>query len=95
MFRSILLVIGLIALGLAVITALAHGPFPLVTWLTLIGAALVGGILLERGRYKPAERQPPGGDWVATDERFVDPSSGEPVTVFYRPSTGERRYVGQ
>ena len=60
-----------------------------------IGAALVGGILLERGRYKRAERQPPEPDWVATDERFIDPSSGEPVTVFYRPSTGERRYVGR
>jgi hypothetical protein len=94
--RSPLLVIGCIALGGALAAALAGLPFlPLVVWLSVIGVALVAGILFERGRYKPAEATRPDADWVATDERFVDPASGETVTVFYRPSTGERRYVGR
>ena len=50
-------------------------------------------ILIERWRYKPLAQRPPGPDWQRTDERFVDPASGEPVTVFYQPATGERRYV--
>jgi hypothetical protein len=93
--RPALLVIGLAALVGAVAAALAGAPFPLILWLSLLGVMLVGGILFERGRYKPAERARPGPDWVATDETFVDPVSGDTVTVFYRPSTGERRYVGR
>jgi len=95
MLRPALLVIGVVALAGALVAALARAPFPLTMWLSIIGIALVAGILFERGRYKPAERARPDGDWVATDERFVDPASGETVTVFYRPSTGERRYVGR
>jgi hypothetical protein len=49
--------------------------------------------LFERGRYKPNSPDRPGADWIATDERFLDPESGEIVTVFYQPQTGERRYV--
>ena len=81
-------------LGFALLAAIAHGPFALVFWLAGMGAALVAGILFERRRYKPAEPGHPGPGWIATDERFVDPDSGRPVTVYYQPSTGERRYVG-
>jgi hypothetical protein len=95
MLRRTLLAIGVAALALAVAAALFRAPFPLVMWLTLLGAALVGGIIFERGRYKPAAPDHPDSDWVATDERFIDPHSGEQVTVFYRPATGERRYVGR
>lgn len=31
--------------------------------------------------------------WEATDERFLDPQTGETVQVFYDPCSGERRYV--
>jgi hypothetical protein len=51
------------------------------------------GLLVERWRYKPVTIHRPGPDWVPTNERFIDPESGETVTVFYQPSTGERRYV--
>jgi hypothetical protein len=94
MLRSALLIVGGGALGLALVAALAGAPFPLVMWLTLVGAALVGGILFERGRYKPATPAHPGPGWIVTDERFVDPESGEEVTVYYQPASGERRYVG-
>jgi hypothetical protein len=53
---------------------------------------LLFGLLVEQWRYKPLTTRP-GPGWVPTDERFVDPESGRLVTVFYKPSTGERRYV--
>jgi len=31
--------------------------------------------------------------WRETGERFVDPVSGRPVTVYEKTATGERRYV--
>src|SRR5579872_3096928 len=95
MLRKALLGAGVLMLAGAVVAALRGAPFPLVMWLVVLGLALVGGILLERGRYKPSLPTNPGPDWVATGERFVDPSSGDTVTVFYRPATGERRYVGR
>jgi hypothetical protein len=95
MLRAVLLVVGIVALGAALVAALCRAPFPFVIWLGMIGVALVGGILFERGRYKPAAPGHPGPGWIATDERFVDPQSGEAVTVYYQPSTGERRYVGR
>ena len=95
MLRFALLVVGGGALGLALIAALAGAPFPLVMWLTIIGVMLVGGILFERGRYKPAAPDRPGPGWVATGERFIDPESGEEVTVYYQPTSGERRYVAR
>jgi hypothetical protein len=36
---------------------------------------------------------PPGPDWSLTDERFLDPQSGEMLEVWYSPGTGERAYV--
>ena len=57
------------------------------------GAILAGGVLIERWRYRPLTADPPGPDWQATPERFVDPESGRLVTVFFNPATGERRYV--
>lgn len=95
MLRLIVLVIGIAMLGAAAMLALWHKPLPAIIWLGIWGILLVGGILFERGRYKPAERAHPGPDWTATDERFVDPQTGERVTVYYHPSTGERRYIAR
>ncbi|HYM73921.1 MAG TPA: hypothetical protein VET89_13140 [Stellaceae bacterium] len=95
MLRSALLVVGGFALAAALVAALAGAPVPLALWLAVIGAMLVGGILFERGRYKPTAPRPPGPGWIATGERFADPESGEEVTVYYQPSSGERRYVGR
>jgi hypothetical protein len=96
MLRTVLLAIGIVALvGAALIAVLCWALFPVCIWLGFWGIVLVGGILFERGRYKPATPDHPGPGWVATDERFVDPQTGQQVTVFYQPSTGERRYVGR
>ncbi len=63
--------------------------------LAILGLLLVGAVLIERWHYKPLGAERPGPDWVATGERFIDPESGELVTVFYKPANGERRYVGR
>jgi hypothetical protein len=64
-----------------------------VSGVAVAGFVLVFGLLVERWRYKPLMSRQPAPDWLATDERFVDPETGKLVTVFYKPSTGERRYV--
>ena len=62
--------------------------------LLIPGLVLIAALLIERWRYRCLAGDRPGPGWVATGERFIDPESGRLVTVFYRPSTGERRYVG-
>lgn len=56
---------------------------PVVVWL-----------LFRSGGYKrrPAA-QPGGAGWERTEERFVDPTSGEVLVVWYCARTGERAYV--
>jgi hypothetical protein len=93
--RAVLLVLGILAIVAALIVAVTGGPVPAVAWLGIIGAMLFVGIVFERGRYKPATPDHPGLCWVATDERFIDPDSGKEVTVYYQPTTGERRYVSR
>jgi hypothetical protein len=61
--------------------------------LAVPGLVLIAAVIGERWRYTRLETGRPGSGWVATDERFLDPESGKLVTVFYRPATGERRYV--
>jgi hypothetical protein len=57
-----------------------------------IGVIVLIGTLFERWRYRRIE-EPPQGNWQRTGEKFIDPSSGDPVEVMFEPSTGERRYV--
>jgi hypothetical protein len=56
------------------------------------GFVLLIGVVFERWRYKPVEAAP-GAGFSPTAERFLDPTSGEPVQVWTNPATGERRYV--
>jgi hypothetical protein len=93
--RAFLLVVGIALLAAALATALTGGTAGAVLRLGIPGLVLTSAILFERGRYKPNSPDRPGPDWIATDERFVDHESGEIVTVFYQPRTGERRYVSR
>jgi hypothetical protein len=95
MLRVILLTIGILLLGVALVTVLAGWPIHLVLAPAFFGMVLTVGILFERGRYNPPAPDRPGPDWLATDERFVDPSTGKTISVFYQPTTGLRRYVAQ
>lgn len=75
-------------------------------WLVALGAVGLVAVLLERARYRSEhaenDGQGPGIGGIdngqieprfrATDERFVDPTTRQPVRVWVDPSTGERRY---
>ena len=93
-----LIVIGIALLYLAVgalLFALGLSGW-IVAWSVFEASVLVGALLLERWRYRPpTDRQ--RGRWQSTGERFVDPSTGHLVEVFFNPDTGERDYrdVGQ
>ena len=64
------------------------GPFLLIAG----GVALITALL--EPIYGRASAAPPrGAAWKPTDERFIDPETGEPVAVWFDPATGERRYV--
>lgn len=92
MLRKWVLAIGLIILGIGGVV-LIMGGFPPAIVFIFWGAVIVGSILLERFRYKPLEGRRPGPGWERTTERFVDDETGNPMTVYIRPQTGERMYV--
>jgi hypothetical protein len=64
----------------------------LAAWPMLLVAGLfVAGTLFERFHYRGSESV--DGDWQPTAEKFLDERSGRPVTVWFNPRTGGRRYV--
>lgn len=66
----------------------------LVLWLVVITAVVLVWVFFHQGGYKRDPlTAPPGPDWVKTEERFVDPTSGETLDVWFHPRTGERAYV--
>jgi hypothetical protein len=90
--RTVVCVIGaLFAAGALALATLRC--FPAAGMLAGWALILLVGLLIERWRYKRLDSNRPGPEWVATHERFVDPETGRLVTVYYRASTGERRYV--
>jgi len=59
-----------------------------------MGAAFVGGVLLERYRYRAiADAPPTEPGWEMMAERFVDPGTDELMIVWYNRRTGKRLYV--
>ena len=54
---------------------------------------VLAAVLFERYRYNRPLPAPPGEGWEATGETFVDPASGETLSVYCNPSTGKRAYV--
>src|SRR3569623_863810 len=66
-------------------------------WPTVLFAGLLFvGVAFERVHYRgSASVASPGKDWRATNERFLDEATGRPVTVWFNPTTGERRYVDE
>jgi hypothetical protein len=87
-----------LVLGLACLTTLAGVALllafpPAGLQLLIFGALLLVGTLGERIVYKRVAPGAPDVRFRRTAERFRDPTSGEPVTVYADPATGERAYV--
>ena len=86
--------------------AVAAGQAPSGLWSIALGSAGILAVAFERTRYRSqaaehssgspgpggGEPEPPGAPFRATDERFVDPTTGRSMRVYVDPTTGERRY---
>jgi len=92
MLRRVIIGYGLLCvIGAAVLLFLVHAALWLVVYLAVNGFILVSAMLLERKRYR-TQVDPTQGYWRPTGERFVDPTTGRLMEVFYSPATGEREY---
>ncbi|MFA5964657.1 MAG: hypothetical protein WC804_11625 [Sphingomonas sp.] len=90
----ILRTIVLIVAAIAFVGALAGTLVDTGVWPSLVASGvLLFGIAFERVRYGAAQRRPAGDSWQETPERFIDDETGRPVTVWFNPASGERRYV--
>ncbi|HEY6621621.1 MAG TPA: hypothetical protein VIY68_18930 [Steroidobacteraceae bacterium] len=91
MLRAVVIAAGAIltCVGVGLIASGVHTP----GWQALIiGVTVLIGTLFERWRYRRIE-EPSNDRWQRTDEKFIDPATGDPVEVMFDPRTGERRYV--
>lgn len=80
--------LGAIAAGMVLLVSGTPAGMPMLIW----GAVLLVALLIERWRYRPASSTGAGA-WQETEERFIDPESGQAMQVLFNPHTGERRYV--
>jgi hypothetical protein len=64
------------------------GLYPLALGLVVIATAL-----FERSRYWPGRSGGDAGKLRPTDERFIDPTSGQPIRVWIDAASGERTYL--
>ena len=71
-----------------VLTAIAPAAWPFL----LCAGILAIGVFYERTLSRGGGA-PRGAGWAPTAERFRDDESGAMVTVWFNPTTGERRYV--
>ena len=90
--RAILAGIGILAL-IGGVASLAYGLCPPGFVFAIWGVLLIAGTAFERVIYKRTLLARPGHGWERTTERFVDAQTGQPVTVYVEPATGERAYV--
>jgi len=93
MLRLILGALGLAMLAGAAVAIALGVPFPALVAPAIIGLVFILGAVFERVHYKTLMREAPGRGFVATPERFVDPTLGRMVEVHVKPATGERAYV--
>lgn len=59
----------------------------------LLGVVAIVIALFERSRYWPGRGEARRGHLSATDERFIDPTTGQRLQVWIDPATGERSYL--
>jgi hypothetical protein len=91
MLRVVIAVLAALLLCTGVVLISVGVPAP--GWQAFgLGAVVLAAVLFERWRYQRAGERP-DGEWRSTGERFLDPTTNDPVEVFFNPRTGERRYV--
>jgi amino acid permease len=91
MLRKAILGYGVVAIAIGVLLAVAGVGSVVILYLCAQGVIVIAALLFERGRYRPNVTQ--SGNWQDTEERFVDPSTGQLMQVRYNPQTGARDYV--
>ena len=94
--RQWLIAVSATALALAlslIFVANLYNPFTY--YFAFIAGIFFVGSLFERVRYKKLENADPGPGWRETEESFIDPETKQRVTVFFNPTSGERRYVAK
>ena len=65
-----------------------------VIWCAVMAAPVLAWLMFRSGGYKrQPDARPTGPGWKRTEERFVDPTSGELLVVWHCARTGERAYV--
>jgi len=63
-------------------------------WCGAVALPFLIWFLFRKGGYKRTPLDAPlGPDWRFTGERFVDPTSGEMLEVWFHSTSGERAYV--
>ena len=94
MLSIALYVIGGVLLAIAAVTLLVGGALVVfLPQLIIGGLLLVGGLAIERWRYKPVRDERPDPRWTDTGERFIDPETGALTAVYFDPANGERHYL--
>lgn len=92
MLRRVIIGYGLLYfMGAVVLLFIVHAALWLVLYLGVNGIVLVSAVLLERKGYRTRVDRTKG-PWQLTDERFVDPTTGQLMEVFYNTTSGERDY---
>lgn len=91
MLRKAILAYGVLAIVVGILLLAAGIGLGIVGYLLIQGIVVLAALLFERGRYQP--RVTRSDDWQDTEERFVDPSTGQLMKVRYNPRTGARDYV--
>jgi hypothetical protein len=91
--RQLAVAAGLLALAIAGWSLFA-GLLLLAPVVIVVYAAIIALLLaVERAQYKPILKTPPAAPWRETGERFIDPASGQLVSVWVDPRDGGRAYV--
>jgi hypothetical protein len=91
--RLVVAAVGMLLVLIGVLGPLDSG-YPIADgmWMALLGAVLVTVSVLEQVRYRLSSGSS-GGSLRPTEERFVDPTTGQRIQVWIDPASGERSYV--
>jgi hypothetical protein len=92
--RLLVAAFGALVLAIGVLGPLtSNQPIWTGIYFIALGAGAIIVAVLGDTRYLPRRRSPESGPLQPTDERFVDPTSGQRLRVWIDPASGERAYL--